>query len=136
MRVLLDTNVVLDALLRREPFRLEAEAIVEAIKEGRIEGYVTATTLTDIFYIARKQMGAIVAKQYVSDILATMQVCTVDRRILQAAVASELSDLEDAVQLTCAVANNVDAIVTRNFAGFVDSPVAIKFAGEVLAELS
>lgn len=136
MRVLLDTNVVLDALLGREPFRVDADAIVEAIKEGRVLGYVTATTLTDIFYITRKKTGAVVAKQYVSDILAAMQICTVDIAILQAAVASELSDLEDAVQLACAVANNVDAIVTRNFAGFVDSPVPIKSAGEVLAELS
>jgi predicted nucleic acid-binding protein len=136
MKVLLDTNVVLDALLGREPFRIDADAIMEAIKDNRIEGHLTATTLTDIFYIARKQTGAAVAKQYVSDILATMQVCTVNVDILQAAVASELSDLEDAVQLACALAYNVDAIVTRNFAGFVDSPVPIKSPGELLGELS
>lgn len=62
MRVLLDTNVILDALLGREPFRVDADAIIEAIKEGRIRGYVTATTLTDIFYEARSIAGKFESK--------------------------------------------------------------------------
>lgn len=55
MRVLLDTNIVLDYLLEREPFLQDTEALFDAIDSGQVVGYVTATTLTDIFYIARRQ---------------------------------------------------------------------------------
>jgi predicted nucleic acid-binding protein len=51
----MDTNVVLDYLLEREPFLQDAEALFQAIGSEQVVGYVTATTLTDIFYIARRQ---------------------------------------------------------------------------------
>ncbi len=136
MKILVDTNIVLDSWLEREPFAEDAKALLQAIESGEIEGCLAATTVTDIFYISRKSKGAIDTKKYISRLLTFMQICKVDLAILQAAVASELSDLEDAVQLACALAYDVDAIVTRNFAGFVDSPVPIKSAGEVLAEPS
>jgi predicted nucleic acid-binding protein len=55
VNVLIDTNIALDFLLQREPFFTDAERLFQAINSGLIVGYVTATTLTDIFYIARKQ---------------------------------------------------------------------------------
>lgn len=54
MRALVDTNIILDFLLEREPFFQSAELLFQAIGTGQIIGYVTATTLTDIFYIARR----------------------------------------------------------------------------------
>lgn len=59
MRVLIDTNIVLDFLLEREPFLNDANALLEALRLHKIEGYVTATTLTNIFYIVRKQTKSI-----------------------------------------------------------------------------
>lgn len=135
MRVLLDTNILLDALLEREPFVREAEALFEAIESDQIEGYVTATTLTDIFYIVRKAKGVAIAKQAVSRILAGMQVCTVDRRILEAAISSLLPDFEDAVQIACALNENLDAIITRDTQDFADASLQILSAGELLQRL-
>jgi len=57
MRVLLDTNIVLDVLLKREPWAADARAIWQANDQGRITGHILASVLTDIFYIARKQAG-------------------------------------------------------------------------------
>ncbi len=54
MRVLIDTNIVLDYLLERDPFLQDAEALFDAIDSEKVIGHVTATTLTDIFYIARR----------------------------------------------------------------------------------
>lgn len=59
MRVLIDTNVLLDFLLQRELFFQDAERLFQAIDSGQILGYVTATTLTDIFYIARRHTRSI-----------------------------------------------------------------------------
>ena len=114
MRVLLDTNIILDVLLEREPFVTDAQALFDAIESQTVERYVTATTLTDIFYIVRKSKGIQTGKDAVSRLLATMKICPVNRRILQAAILSNLSDFEDAVQLVCATSLNLDAIVTRD----------------------
>lgn len=69
MRVLIDTNILLDYLLDREPFVQDAEALFNTIDSGQVVGYVTATTLTDIFYIARRHTRSIdLARQAVKHI--------------------------------------------------------------------
>ena len=133
MRVLVDTNIMLDALLEREPFFGDARALMEAIDSGQIVGYVTATTLTNIFYIVRRQTRSIErASLAVSETLAAMQICSVDRDILEAAFASNLRDFEDAVQLACAIAENLDAIITRNPQDFTGAALPILSASELL----
>ena len=52
MRVLIDTDITLDFLLQRSPFFQDAKLLFQAIESGQVVGYVTAITLTDIFYIA------------------------------------------------------------------------------------
>jgi len=136
MRVLLDTNIMLDFLLVREPFVNDADALFAAIESQRIEGFVTATTLTDIFYIVRRETRSIDrAREAVSRSMALMQICPVNRRILEAAFASNLSDFEDAVQLACAIAQSLDAIVTRDPQGFAGASLPILSARELLAQL-
>jgi predicted nucleic acid-binding protein len=67
VRVLIDTNIVLDYLLEREPFLQDAEGLFQAIGSEQVVGYVTAATLTDIFYIARRQTQSVErARQVVS----------------------------------------------------------------------
>ena len=137
MRVLVDTNIVLDGLLEREPFVRDAKALIEAIEVEQIEGYVTATTLTNIFYTVRRQTRSIeLARQAVSETLALMEVCPVNRHILEAAFASNLRDFEDAVQLACAMALRLDAIITRNAQDFVGATLPILPASELLESLS
>ncbi|MFB8792458.1 MAG: PIN domain-containing protein [Potamolinea sp.] len=93
MRVLIDTNILLDFLLQREPFRQDAEELFQAIDSGQIIGYVTATTLTDIFYIARRHTRSIEqARQAVLETLIVMVVCPVNRAILESALASSIAD--------------------------------------------
>ncbi|NEN89932.1 MAG: putative toxin-antitoxin system toxin component, PIN family [Okeania sp. SIO3H1] len=121
MRVLVDTNIILDAFLEREAFVQDAKTLLTAIQSQQIEGYVTATTLTDIFYIVRKQTKSLEkARETVAMTLELMEICDVNRNILETAFATNLRDFEDAVQLACAYAENVDAIITPNpddFAG-------------------
>lgn len=136
MRVLLDTNIVLDALLEREPFLGDARALMEAIDSGRVVGYVTATTITNIFYIVRRHTRSIErANLGVSETLAAMQICLVDRDILEAAFAFNMRDFEDAVQLSCAIAENLEAIITRNPQDFAGAALPILSARELLESL-
>lgn len=135
MRVLVDTNIILDDLLEREPFVRDAKALLQAIEDQQIQGYITATTLTDIFYIARKNKGIQKARQDIFDLLALMQVCAVDRSILETAILSNLPDFEDAVQIACALNENLDAIITRDTQDFADASLQILSAGELLQRL-
>ena len=136
MRVLIDTHIVLDFLLQREPFSQDAELLFKAIDAGQVVGYVTATTLTDIFYIARKHTRSVEqARQAVSETLTAMVICPVNRTVLESAFSSGLADFEDAVQIFCAVTQGLDGILTRDTQGFLSSPLPVLSIQELLSRL-
>ena len=125
MRVLIDTNVVLDLLQEREPFVENATRLFERIDAGEIEGYITATTITNIYYIIRKAAGKVVAQDVIAQILSDLNICAVDLNVLEQALALNFDDFEDAVQYACAVVHNLDAIVTRDLSGFVNAEIPV-----------
>ena len=136
MRVLVDTNIVLDFLLQREPFFQDADLLFQAIDSGQVVGCVTATTLTDIFYISRKHTRSIEqARQAISETLTVMVICPVNRSVLEAAFSSGLDDFEDAVQIFCAVEQGLDAILTRDAKGFLSSSIPVLSIQEFLQQL-
>ncbi len=136
MRVLVDTNILLDFLLQREPFFQDAELLFDAIDRGLVIGCVTATTLTDIFYIAQKHTRSIEqARQAVAEILTVMTICPVDRAVLESAFNSGLTDFEDAVQIFCAVTQGLEAVLTRDKRGFLSSPIPVLSISELLQQL-
>lgn len=136
MRVLLDTNVVLDVLLKREPWVNDSAAAWRASDEGRIIGHITATTLTDIFYVSRRLAGIEVARKAVRTCLDAFEVCAVDREALERAEAMSGHDFEDDLQIACAVIANLDAIITRNKDDFEESPTRTLSPSELLAQLT
>ena|SRR4028118_1549831 len=130
MRVLIDTNVVLDFLQEREPFAENAARLFERIDAGEIEGFIAATTITNIYYIVRKAAGAIVAQDAITQVLTDLNICVVDRNVLEQAIALNFRDFEDAVQYVCGVVNSVDAIVTRDASGFVGVEIPVMSPGD------
>ncbi len=126
MRVLFDTNVLLDALLAREPFVEDAALLLEAIESGQIEGFMSATTVTDVHYlVGRQTRNPETAITAVIRLLELMEICMVDRKVLEQAIALKFPDFEDAIQVACAMAQDLDAIVTRDINGFKDSPISV-----------
>ena len=125
MRILIDTNVVLDLLQEREPFVENAARLFERIDAGEIEGFITATTITNIYYIVRKVAGRVVAQDAIAQILSDLNICAVDLNVLEQALALNFEDFEDAVQYACAVVHNLDAIVTRDLSGFVNAEIPV-----------
>lgn len=136
MRILLDTNVVLDGLLRRTPFDVEARAIWQACADGRAEGFVSAITPVNLFYIARKQVGAPQARVLLTDLLVAFGVCAIDSAVLLAADRLAVSDYEDAVQVAAAVAVSLDAIVTRDTSDYAGVPIPVFTPADFLNQLS
>lgn len=131
MRVLIDTNVVLDFLQDREPFVDDAAKLFAKIDAGEIEGFISAITITNIYYIIRKASGKIAAQDAIAQILTDLQICAVDKGILEQAIALNFQDFEDAVQCACGIANEVDAIITRDISGFVNAGILVIAPGEL-----
>lgn len=131
MRVLIDTNVVLDFLQEREPFVENAAKLFEYIDAGEIEGFIAATTITNIYYIVRRAAGRVVAQDAITQVLSDLNICTVDLEILEQALALGFEDFEEAVQYACAVAHNVDTIVTRDTSGFANGRIPVVLPDEI-----
>jgi predicted nucleic acid-binding protein len=135
MHVLLDTNIVLDVLLYGVPWVVPAKEIWRRVEAGEIQASLTATTLTNVFYIVRKSKGLAVAKSAVGDLLETFSICAVDHLTLKAALAKPMHDYEDALQDAAAELTGIGTIVTRNKGDFAGSSRRVLDAGELVAEL-
>jgi predicted nucleic acid-binding protein len=122
LRVLLDTNVVLDWLLDRKPWADEAAPLWQARDVGRLIAYIPASELTDIFYIGRRLVGADAALAAVDRALA-LEVVPVEKAMLLRARSLPGTDFEDNVGMACAEAERLDFIITRDIADFQQSPI-------------
>jgi predicted nucleic acid-binding protein len=135
VKILIDTNVVLDLLLEREPFVETAIALFEQIEQGKLEGSIAATTITNIFYIIRKTEGREVALAAIHRLLIGLRFCAVDRQTVETALSFGLKDFEDSIQLACATLSQLDAIVTRDQKDFIGSSLPIYSPKELLNQI-
>ncbi len=115
------------------PFVEDAAKLFEKIDSGDIEGFIAATTITNIYYIIRKAAGMTVAQDAIAQILTDLHICTVDRGVLEQAISLNFRDFEDAVQYGCAIAYGLDTIVTRDQRGFVDSRIPVMLPRELIS---
>ena len=120
---MLDTNVVLDVLLDREEFANESSLIFGMVEEGALTGLLCATTITTLAYLAGKTLGRKPAGQKIRQLLSLFEIAPVTRAVLDGAVASKVTDFEDAVLAQAALEAGAQAIVTRNLRDFAHSPV-------------
>jgi len=125
MRVLLDTDVVLDVVIARVPFAKAAAELLDLNEQGLFEAYISGITPVNIFYIARKAKSSADLRQAISKLLQTVRVCPLDHSVLTNAFNSPFSDYEDAVQHACATASHLDAIVTRNLDDYKNATLPV-----------
>jgi predicted nucleic acid-binding protein len=135
MRVLLDTDVVLDFLLARQPFGTAAQAIWHAHEEGQSTVHISATTPVSVYYIARKLVGTSDAQRLLNILLLALPICPIDSTVLTTAQQLGFSYFEDAVQLAAAQAAGLDALVTRNTADYRGSGLPILAPTDLLAKI-
>ena len=125
MRVLLDTNVILDLFLEREPFVNDAALLWRANEVRALSAYVSAITPVNLFYIGRKLKGRDVAFQVVQEMLSVMSIAPIHQGVLESSLELKFADYEDAVQYASAVAINLDAIITRNVGDFKNAQLPV-----------
>ncbi|MCL2329371.1 MAG: PIN domain-containing protein [Bacteroidetes bacterium] len=112
MKVLIDTNIILDFVLNREPFADDAAELFYRIEQETFSAAVSASAVTDIFYLLQK--AKVDACAFLKEFLLGVDVLGVDKTIIMYALHSGWTDFEDAVQAQVAIENDVDVIVTRN----------------------
>ena len=122
MKVLIDTNIVLDIALKREPFVEQAALLWRLAEQKEITACLSNTSITDIFYIVGKHAGKEQAREFIADILDTFSLADIDEEGFREALNSGMSDFEDAVQYVICTRNNCDVLATRNKADFPDRP--------------
>jgi predicted nucleic acid-binding protein len=124
--VLFDTNIILDFLEEREPFNETANVLFKACDEHKINGYIAAHSIPDIFYILRKDYSVDERKDMLLGVCETMKVAGIDRDKLVAALTNkDFADFEDCLHIECAKSVNAAYIVTRNPTDFAGSAVPI-----------
>ena len=133
MKMLLDTNVVLDVLLARQPFLQDAASLVPLIEQQRIHGYLCATTVTTDAYLVTKEKGAAAAHTALRRLLDLFDVATVNRSILGAALDLPMINFEDAVLHEAARSAGIDGIITRNVKNFSSASLPVYLPRELLA---
>ncbi len=136
MKVMLDTNVILDVLLDREPYSQDASHILSLVEKSDIVGFVCATTITTIHYLLSKALGARDAQKHVKSLLALFTIAPVSRIVLEGALSAKFDDFENAVIHESAFHAGAKCIVTRNIRDFKKSRLPVFTPGEFLAMLT
>lgn len=125
MKILIDTNIIVDVALERQPFYPESLEVISFVYQKKIEGYILASSFSDLYYIIRKQKGRDLTIDFLMRIRTFCQIATVNNVVIDLALNTNFTDFEDAIQYSTALINQLDAIVTRNTQDFpvVNPPI-------------
>ena len=126
MNALIDTCIIIDALQSREPFSKDAETIFLSVANRRCVGFLTANSVTDIYFLMHKALHSTAETRKALGILFSLfeiiDTCGIDCR---KALTSGVSDYEDAVMIETAARAEIDCIVTRNLKDYAGAPMPV-----------
>jgi len=135
VRILLDTNIILDFILQRPDFYDDANDIFIRLQNLEFQAFVTSVTAINAFYTAKKEIGREAAFETVENLISLVDICNSDKDYLTNAFTLNFADYEDAVQCASAMAAGLDAIVTRDTKDFQNSPIPVYSPRDFLAIL-
>lgn len=136
MTILVDTNIILDVLMKREPYVESAQIIMAKCANREIIGYLAAHSIPNLFYILRKAYTIKERRRLIKNLCNVFRISDLNvKKILLAAENEEFSDFEDCLQEECAVEAMVDYIVTRNLDDYSKSRVKVVGPREFVALL-
>ena len=132
-RLLIDTNVVLDLLSRREGFYAEAAELFSRADKNELTLSISALTFANMNYILTKQRSAKEARELLRKFKVLVEILTLDDKVTELALSDEnFPDFEDGLQYYSAIENHIDVIITRNKKDFKNSKIPVLTAKEFL----
>lgn len=133
MKILIDTNIVLDVMLKREPFYKLSLEILSLAKKDDIEEYVSASAITDIYYLAYRQLrDKVIVNKLMKELLTVVSVASVSGQEIENALSLEWNDFEDSVQYSVAFLQEMEGIVTRNPNDYKEAKIKVWKPEELL----
>lgn len=136
MRALVDTCVIVDALQNREPFAADAQTIMLASANKQFEGFITAKSVTDIYYLTHRLTHSDKdTRNILNRLFILFDVLDTAGMDCRRAIASETADYEDAVMIETALRSGMECIVTRNTKDYTTSPLPVFAPSDFLKEL-
>ncbi|HEY9613726.1 PIN domain-containing protein [Allocoleopsis sp.] len=136
MTVLLDTNIIVDVALERQPHFEASQQVLLLVEQGKIEGYISASTFGDLYYIIRRSRGREWTTDFINWLATYCQIATVNEAVIRMALTSNFRDFEDAIQYSTAIVNQLDAIVTRNPQDFPVTTPRILTPNQLIQDLT
>ncbi len=130
--VLFDTNIILDIALKRNPYFEDALRLFELIDKKIIVGNITASTISDIYYISKKEKGHHETLNFIINLIEVVEIIGIDKEVILDAIESEMKDFEDAIQVSAAKFHKIKTIITRNKSDFHDHSLEILTPSEFL----
>lgn len=134
-KVLIDTNICLDAANRRKPFAANAIEILSRSENGEYTGLVAAHSFDTIFYFLSKKYSRASAYEALKGLRKTIRVAAITQQIIDAAISQSWKDFEDAIHYETATSLECDAIITRNKKDFKASDMTIYSPAEFLEQI-
>lgn len=132
MKALVDTNIILDVLTKREPFYLDSSKIWSFVTDEILRGYISAISVNNLFYIVRRLKDQKTAESFVDQILEDFKIIPLTNNILKQARTIPKKDFEDLIQYFSAIHEGCDVIVTRNKEDFPSVGIKIMNPAELL----
>ncbi len=133
MRVIIDTNVVLDVLIARTPFVESASRFFALVEESKIEASLCATTVTPVHYLLTQSLSRDEGRRALRGLLELFEIAPVNRPVIEEALKSKIEDFEDAVVEQAGRLAGAEAIITRNTKDFRRSSIKALDPGELLS---
>ncbi len=130
-----DTNIIIDVLLERKPFVEDSYKVLTLCEEHKIDGFVSASSVTDIYYLVRKYThNTELAYKAVGKLLEIVKICSVTNQDVLIAFQKKARDFEDCLVATCAKSIHCNYIVTRNKKDFEDFNIPLLTPKELLQQ--
>lgn len=132
MKILIDADMVLEALVNRSGFVAHSKDLWELVQTEHIQGYISELGLKKIRSFAKKLETSKNAKKVVDGIKAKMSICSIDSHLVQQARSLDITDFESAVEVACAITMNIGAIVTQQPQNFAGADLRVLSVGDLL----
>ena len=123
MKVLFDTNVVLDVWLRREPFWHDSASLMAMAETKKVTGILSPTSITTLHYLGKKVLGEDSVRNLISELMAIFMIGSLEKSVIEESLESQVIDFEDAILEGLAAFHGADCIATRNTKDFRKSRI-------------
>lgn len=132
MKVLLDTNILLDVLLQRQPFFPASCEIWTLAEEGTVTAYISALSLPNVYYVISRGNGAKVARRAIGLLRGLFEIVELNADVLNQAAEAAFADFEDAIQYVSALRAGAAVLITRNPRHFPSGTIKVLTPTEFL----